>query len=223
MNLLKKCISAAEVCLLSFVRFLRSKKFAKLRKRIVCALCAISILPAGLSVSAALSGALAALQDDTVMTRQSIEVHPDVNDSQKTILLEGMMPEGATAKAVDVLNTTYEESDEEEKLPPATDQEPEKKNSTTKNPLKTKRSMQSANNLLGTEKSVDAEDNAATEPVTDDTETTEEVTDSTEAVTEEATEPVTDRAGNRRYRNNRGSYRQYGSRDRGSDRAGNGS
>ena len=192
MNLLKKCISAAEVCLLSFVRFLRSKKFAKLRKRIVCALCAISILPAGLSVSAALSGALAALQDDTVMTRQSIEVHPDVNDSQKTILLEGMMPEGATAKAVDVLNTTYEETDQEEKLPPATDQEPEKKNSTTKNSLKTKRSMQSANNLLGTEKSVDAEDNAATEPVTDDTETTEEVTDSTEAVTEEATEPVTD-------------------------------
>ena len=114
MRMIKKIKSAAEFCLLSFVRFLRSKKLAGLRRRVVCVLCALSFIPMGLSFSSALSGSHIALSDGTVLTQQSIELHPNGEDSHQTVTLEGMMPEGATAKAVDVLNASLDETDEKE-------------------------------------------------------------------------------------------------------------
>ena len=51
-----------------------------------------------------------AAEDDTVLTRQSIELYPDETDTNKMVTLDGLMPEDASAEVVDVTDQSMEEN-----------------------------------------------------------------------------------------------------------------
>ena len=140
-----------------FKNLMRNKRFINMGKQIVCIFCVFSILSAGFTVNAAVP------DTSLVLTNQSIELHPNGEGAQQTIFLEGMMPEGATAKAIDVLATNPDEAEKEDSLPLATDQEPEKSNLTTKSLLQTKQDPKSVNISSGITKNKNSEYRAATE------------------------------------------------------------
>ncbi|MBP5579658.1 MAG: hypothetical protein J6X56_09355 [Ruminococcus sp.] len=84
----------------------------KLRKRIVSAACAVSmmlsavsstIFSASLAADVPIDGLFAEEQAEFAdYTRQSFELYPNDNDTEQVITLEGSMPEGIEAEAVDV-------------------------------------------------------------------------------------------------------------------------
>ena len=111
MNLLQKRISAALLCLRSFLR-----RALRQHKRVVCALCAAAILFSvmPISVSSAAdtesppsaadteSPPSAAETESTDLKEKSFELSPKEDDPNVTITLNGMMPENAAAEATDV-------------------------------------------------------------------------------------------------------------------------
>lgn len=92
----------------------------KLRERLVSAACAVAMLFSAVnssfafllnasaedSIAADTSGSTdsssAVAESDKPLTQQSIELYPNGEESDEVITLEGMMPEGAEAEAVDV-------------------------------------------------------------------------------------------------------------------------
>lgn len=66
-------------------------------KRLLCLLCAVCMLlpQFGLLV-------LAEEQDGPALTQQTIELYPDVQDTEKTVTLNGLMPENASAEVTDL-------------------------------------------------------------------------------------------------------------------------
>ena len=102
MNLLRKYISAAEVCLLSFFR-----RAMTLSKRVICTLCAAAILFSTLPLSVA-----AADDQGQDLREMSIELTPNDADPDVTITLNGMMPRNAAAEATDVTADMEDPADE---------------------------------------------------------------------------------------------------------------
>ncbi len=102
MNLLRKSVSAAVVCLLSFFR-----NIPRCFRRVMCAVFAavllVSIMP--LSISAA---------DDPApeLLERSLELTPHKAEPDVTITLNGMMPKNADAKATDVTDDMEEPEDD---------------------------------------------------------------------------------------------------------------
>ena len=92
MDLLRKAISAAVVCLLSFFG-----RAMTLSKRVICTLCAAAILFSTLPLSVA-----AADDQGQDLREMSIELTPNDADPDVSITLNGMMPENAAAEATNV-------------------------------------------------------------------------------------------------------------------------
>ena len=92
MNLLRKYISAAEVCLLSFFR-----RAPKRGRRVLCAVCAAVVLLAAMPLSVP-----ATADTEPDLLSMSLELTPNEGDPDITITLNGMMPENAAAEATDV-------------------------------------------------------------------------------------------------------------------------
>lgn len=103
MNLLQKCYSAAKVCLLSFFRHLGG-----FTKRFVCVICAVSILLTATSLSVVAEDSDAEPQ----LQRMSFELYPNEDDTDKSVTLNGMMPRGAAAEAIDVIDAYSELSED---------------------------------------------------------------------------------------------------------------
>ena len=92
MNLLRKYISAAEVCLLSFFR-----RAPKRGRRVLCAVSAAVVLLAATPLSVP-----ATADTEPDLLSMSLELTPNEGDPDVTITLNGMMPENAAAEATDV-------------------------------------------------------------------------------------------------------------------------
>lgn len=78
------------------------------KKRIVCfvmglVLLLTSIMPAGLSIMAK--------ESDTGYRHLSFELHPDEEDPDKTVTLDGLMPKNASAEVVDVTDSYVDDED----------------------------------------------------------------------------------------------------------------
>lgn len=103
MNLLRKIISAAVVCLLSFFCCI-----PRLCKRAMCVVCAIAVLLSvtPLSISAAVDSTEPDLQ------QMSFEITPSQSDPDVTITLNGMMPKNAAAQATNVTDNMESPADD---------------------------------------------------------------------------------------------------------------
>ena len=102
MNLLRKSVSAAVVCLLSFFRNI-PRRFRRVMCAVFAAVLLVSIMP--LSISAA---------DDPApeLLERSLELTPHKAEPDVTITLNGMMPKNADAKATDVTDDMEEPEDD---------------------------------------------------------------------------------------------------------------
>lgn len=101
MNLLRKYLSAAVVCLLSFFR-----RTPQLLRRVTCAVCAAAVLFA--STPASIS---AAADESSELLERSLELTPNESDQDVTITLNGMMPKNASAEATDVTGDMEQPAD----------------------------------------------------------------------------------------------------------------
>ncbi len=83
---------------------------SKIKKRIASIACAFTMIlssviagfPASVADTAAFSANAAAESGEAVLTEQSISLYPNGEEAEQIITLNGLMPEGATAEAVDV-------------------------------------------------------------------------------------------------------------------------
>ena len=92
MNLLRKYISAAVLCLLSFIE--RTLNFSK---RALCVVCAVAVMFSTMPLAAS-----AAADAESDLLERSFELTPNDAAPDVTITLNGMMPENAAAEATDV-------------------------------------------------------------------------------------------------------------------------
>lgn len=83
---------------------------SKIKKRIASIACAFTMIlssviagfPASVADKAAFPANAAAESGEAVLTKQSISLYPNGEEAEQIITLNGLMPEGATAEAVDV-------------------------------------------------------------------------------------------------------------------------
>ena len=92
MDLLRKFVSAALVCLLSFIG-----RFLDLGKRAICVVCAVAVIFSVLPLAVSAAG-----DTSSELLETSFELTPNDADPDVTITLNGMMPKNAAAEATDV-------------------------------------------------------------------------------------------------------------------------